>query len=292
LPDLPNFVLWITQFFSTSLSYQSACLSFFPPALQSGDLTARGAALRSCGPICQDVRVPFLAKFIAPIVEALLSPLNRLILPALNLYSRLSRFLSEEANRWDISVLGNSFGDWLCKQPSFLWFPVCQTVSGRELPPLGVCESVFRFWSQSRFPSDLGYESSLVLPPPLGLRALIARRSPAAHTDYAAHDGECCICGDSSELENPAGYILDLFVVLLFICDCLPPFVSRQHVECLLSDPLFHADVTVFDDCAYFEHLSSRRTYAIAVAVKAGYASVALVKWVQYRKLLIEVVRR
>jgi hypothetical protein len=181
--DLPAFLLWISQFLSTSLSYPSACLSLFPPALQAGqthdgDLTASGAALCTVvSQLCQDDRVPFLEKFVGPIVEALLCPLNRLILPALSLYSRLSRFLSEEANRRYIAVLGNSFRDWLCKQP------VCQTVSRRELPPIGVCESVFRFWPQS--PVRIVACAAAAARDP---RSDPPRRSPAARADRAARD--------------------------------------------------------------------------------------------------------
>jgi hypothetical protein len=82
------------------------------------------------------------------------------------------------------------------------------------------------------------------------------------------------------------------YLSFLFICDQLPLFVTKTHIDVVLSPPLFHPDVTVSDNCEYFVQLNSLRSYAISAAVRGNYGPVALLRWVQYPDLFVEIVHQ
>jgi hypothetical protein len=84
----------------------------------------------------------------------------------------------------------------------------------------------------------------------------------------------------------------DLFAVFLYLCDHLPTCIARNHIDFLMSTPLFHPDVTAQDDCEYFGQLNSLRSHAVRAAVKGNFATVVLLKWVHYPELFVEVTHR
>jgi hypothetical protein len=230
----------------------------------------------------------------------MLYPLSELVIPVLELYVRLSQFLSERSNLKFVAFFGNAPWKFLRNQSPFLVFPVLDRIARVALPPVTACESVFRFWQQTKFARGLQMTSAVFFPTQQSFTELIRDETlQRLHliTQVAARNADFADLLLSSMCEilvkdDPGERFWDLFVVFLFICDQLPLFVTKRHIDVVLSPPLFHPDVTVSDNCEYFVQLNSLRSYAISAAVRGNYGPVALLRWVQYPDLFIEIVHR
>jgi hypothetical protein len=249
--DFDRILGWITHFFGAPVVHPPVCLTPFTAVFQrmgQTDLTANGLLLIDfIQALYGEHRLVFSEQYVVQLIDCMLYPLSELVVPVLELYVRLSQFVSDRSNLKFVAFFGNAFWKFLRNQPPFLIFPVLEGIARKELPPVTACKSVFRFWAQIKFARGLQMTSAIFFPTQQPFLELIRDETlQRLHliTQVAARSADFADLLLSSMCEilvkgDPGERFWDLFVVFLFICDQLPLFVTKGHIDVVLSPPLF-----------------------------------------------------
>ena len=123
--------------------------------------------------LCEERKESFKDDVADMLIEPLMLRIANLEVPALSMFSHLSKFMSTEENMKVVLLVSNSVVKRAMSQKPFLTLPEPSKEDVIELPPLMTSEAVWRFWPDTAFVNGLNVEKAMVFPELLKLDDIV-----------------------------------------------------------------------------------------------------------------------
>lgn len=228
--------------------------------------------------------------------------LANLYIPALDVFSHLTQFLSPDDTLKAFSTFANGLFRNIRNSPPTSIIPQGTTFCDKpDFPPLSATEVSLRFSDKTTFEKGVNLKQEISYPEYIE-PIEFGQKEVLKQVVYVA-----AVADDNQQLINYLlesvvtilkktdndTYMFDQYIAFLQLCSEVNGQIRKSDFEILISPPLFDPRITIFDKFSDFQKINSLRSKVIRLLFKyPEFISTILLRWVQQPYLFAEIVNR